>query len=423
MTAEQIEELERGGEAHSRMYLAAPMAGTVIEKLAVEGEYVREGDAIYRLADLTTVWLLLRLFPEDAAAVRYGQKVVAQVQSLPGESFSGRVAFIDPRVDPQTRTVAVRVVLPNPEGLLRIGDYAAAEIEVPLAEGSPSQIYDPELADKWISPRHPHIIADAPGTCPVCGVDLVPAAQFGFTDQPLPGGEALVVPRDAVLMAGSRSVVYVETEAGRFELRAVVLGPSVGSEIVVLSGVTAGEQVATRGNFLIDSQMQLAGNPSLIDPDRVGAEADAEESAEIEAALASLSEADRALAMAQRICPVSEAPLGAMGTPIAVEVAGRLVFICCESCRAPLLAEPEKYLPRLPPTAGVGAEREAPALRLEDLPAIEEMRPIEPVPGDAGDGRDLGAVRRAEGAQGSSSEDWSHAGSGERPRKRQEAGR
>ena len=101
-------------------------------------------------------------------------------------------------------------------------------------------------------------------------------AHLGFTNEPGADSEALVVPRDAVLMAGDNSVVYVETEPGRFEIRRVVLGPTCRDQIVILGGVEIGEQVATRGNFLIDSQMQLAGNPSLIDPTK------AEPSIEIE---------------------------------------------------------------------------------------------------------------------------------------------
>ena len=180
---------------------------------ATEGQYVKEGQAIYELADLSTVWLMLELFPEDAAAIRYGQIVEAEVQSLPGRKFAGRVAFMDPMVDPTKRTVGVRVVIPNDDGLLRVGDYATAKIQAPLA-----------------------------------------------------GGELLAVPRNAVLMAGSDSVLYVETEPGRFEIRNVVLGARSGDQIVVLKGLEEGEQVAVSGNFLIDSQMQLAGNPSLIDP-------------------------------------------------------------------------------------------------------------------------------------------------------------
>ncbi|MDA7980462.1 MAG: efflux RND transporter periplasmic adaptor subunit, partial [Pirellulales bacterium] len=184
MTADQISKLEEAGEADSRVQLSAPISGTVIEKLVAEGQYIKEGQPIYELADLSTVWLMLKLFPEDAAAVRYGQRVVAEVDSLPGEEFVGRVAFIDPNVDPKTRTVGVRVVFPNPDGRLRIGDYAKARVNVPLAFQQGVAIYDPDLANKWISPRHPHVIESEPGDCPLCGIELVPASQYGYTDEP-----------------------------------------------------------------------------------------------------------------------------------------------------------------------------------------------------------------------------------------------
>ena len=389
MTDAQIDDLEQAGEANSRLQLCAPISGTVIEKLAFEGQYVKEGDVIYRLGDLSNVWLLLQLFPEDAAAVRYGQKVEAEVQSLPGQRFNGRVAFISPSVDPQTRTVAVRVVMPNDEGTLRVGDFARATLDVPLSAGKQSPVYDRELAGKWMSPRHPHYVADSPGTCPICGDDLVPAAKFGFVAEPIAASEALVVPRDAVLMAGDHSVLYVETEPGRFEIRRVVLGPSCGDKLVILSGVERGEPVATRGNFLIDSQMQLAGNPSLIDPTKGDAMRDDAMSAELIAALSSLSPEDRALAQRQRICPVAGYPLGSMGPPQKVAVNGESVFICCEGCRERLLAEPDKYLTKLvakrgeKPTSEPPTEPPSAAARM-DLPPIGVPQIVEPEEHDAG---------------------------------------
>lgn len=380
MTEMQIAHLEEAGEADSRMHLCAPISGTVIEKMAFEGQYVKEGEAIYKLADLSTVWLMLRLFPEDAATIRYGQKVEAEVQSLPGRKFAGRVAFIDPNVDPKTRTVGVRVVIPNEDGQLRVGDYAKAMIDVPQSDMQQNLVYDPELANKWISPRHPHITAKSAGPCPICGIDLVPAAQFGFTDEPTNSSDALVVPRNAVLMAGNNSVLYVETEPGRFEIRRVVLGPSCGEQIVIRSGVKLGEQVVTRGNFLIDSQMQLAGNPSLIDPSRLEATVDEAMSPEMIAALSDLSAEDRDLVERQGICPVAEYRLGSMGTPKKVDVNGKPVFICCEGCRERLLSEPDKYLAKL-----ADMPRETPAqdnspstVPKMDLPPIGAPQLIEP---------------------------------------------
>lgn len=266
MTPRQIAELENSGEPQSRLTIYSPIGGTVIEKPAVEGKYVEVGEPIYRIADLSTVWLMLQLYPEDAARIRFGQIVEAEVQSLPGEGFQGRVAFVSPVVDERTRTTGVRVEMLNPDGKLRPGDYARAKIRVPL--GDEGEVYDADLAGKWISPMHPQIIREEAGNCPICGMALVPTSRYGFSDVPLPQPTALVVPRSAVLMAGENSLVYVETEPGRFEIRPVRLGPVLRNQVVLIDGVEEGEMVATSGNFLIDSQMQLAGKPSLIDPTR-----------------------------------------------------------------------------------------------------------------------------------------------------------
>lgn len=377
MTLPQIEEIEKTGKANSRMHLCAPISGTVIKKPAVEGQYVKEGQVIYQLADLSQLWLMLELFPEDAATIRYGQKVEATVQSQPDQTFTGRVAFIDPHVDPQTRTVGVRIVMPNPEGALRVGDYARATISVPAgSKGKSGGVYDPELADCWICPRHPHVIAKEPGKCPVTGQALVPTSQYGYVSQSIAESEALTVPRDAVLMAGQHSVLYVETEPGRFEIRNVVLGPTCGDQIVILKGVKQGEQVATRGNFLIDSQMQLAGNPSLIDPTRAEPLPDQEKSETILAALSKLPPADRSRAEQQRICPVTMMSLGSMGAPAKVDLNGEMVFICCEGCRESLLEHPKQYLEKLKTADSSGQQdQDLPAM---ELPSIESPLMIEP---------------------------------------------
>jgi RND family efflux transporter MFP subunit len=264
MTEDQIAELEASDQAKSRLTIYAPMGGTVIEKLAEDGKYIDAGEPIYRIANLSTVWLMLELYPEDASRIRFGQRVEAELTSLPGKKLTGRVAFIDPRVDRSNRTVGVRVEFTNESGELRPGDYAHATIEIPI--GPQGQVYDSELAGKWISPMHPQIIRDGPGDCPICGMKLVPTSRYGYSEVPVEREASITVPRSALLMAGEHSVVYVETEPGRFELRNVELGPILTDQAVILDGLEPGEQVATSGNFLIDSQMQLAGKPSLIDP-------------------------------------------------------------------------------------------------------------------------------------------------------------
>ncbi|WP_197452573.1 MULTISPECIES: efflux RND transporter periplasmic adaptor subunit [Rosistilla] len=264
MTESQIDQLGKSGKPMSRIRIKSPQSGTVIEKSAVEGDYVKTGHKLYRVADLSSVWLMLDLFPDDASAVRFGQQVEAEIQSMPGEVFTGRVAFIDPTVNPKTRTVRVRVEIMNFDGKLRPGDYATARVTVPAIPMD--QVYDPALANKYISPMHPQVIRDEPGRCPLCDMDLVPTSQLGFASEPLPMQQVVTVPRDAVLLAGENSVIYVETEPGRFEIRRVTVGPMNRQEAVIVEGLAAGETVATGGNFLIDSQMQLAGNPSLMDP-------------------------------------------------------------------------------------------------------------------------------------------------------------
>ena len=264
MTAEQIEKLRSTREAKKRLQVASPLGGTVIAKHKVEGDYVKTGEPIYRIADLSAVWLMLDLYPSDAAVVRFGQQVQAELQSLPGEVYTGRVAFIDPMVNETTRTVRVRVEMSNFDGRLKPGDYATATIRVPAVPSE--QVYDPSLAGKWISPMHPQIIRSQAGDCPVCGMSLVPTSELGYSDEPLPDQAVLSVPRSAVLMAGDNSVVYVETKPGLFEIRSVTVAALTDSEAVLLDGVTVGESVATDGNFLIDSQMQLGGKPSLMDP-------------------------------------------------------------------------------------------------------------------------------------------------------------
>lgn len=266
LSDEQIRTLKEEQTPKPRLRIQSPQDGTVIEKLAVEGDYIKTGQAIYRVADLSTVWMMLDLFPDDAALVLFGQEVEAEISSAPGLVFTGRVAFVDPTVSRETRSVRVRVEMLNLDGKLRPGDYATARIKVPALPRE--VVYDPALAGKYISPMHPQVIRDAPGQCPICDMDLIPTSNLGFAAEPQPEEQVVTVPRDAVLMAGNDSVIYVETEPGRFEVRQVSIGGLTEERAIIAEGLEAGEVVATQGNFLLDSQSQLAGNPSLLDPRR-----------------------------------------------------------------------------------------------------------------------------------------------------------
>ena len=302
MTEPQIKNLETNRNAQRTLELFAPISGTVIEKMATQGQYIKAGAPIYRLADLSKVWLVLELFPEDAKAIRLGQKVSATTQSLGSEPFEGSVEFIEPTVDPQKRTVGVRVAIDNTEGILKPGEFAQATLTIPLG-----------------------------------------SRQDGTTQ------ETVVIPRNSLLSIGTTSLAYVETKPGFFQLRKIKTGATVDGMVAVFDGIAAGENVVSKSTFLLDAQMQLQGNPSLIDPDKAVADETPQltesEKEEIREALEPLSEKDRALAEAQVICPVTEVRLGSMGmgTPIKLEVEGRTVFICCEGCRDGMLGNPEKY--------------------------------------------------------------------------------
>ncbi|HEX6987657.1 MAG TPA: efflux RND transporter periplasmic adaptor subunit, partial [Planctomycetaceae bacterium] len=132
LTSEQIAEIEKSREPKTHLTVYSPLAGTVIEKNVRLGQYVEEGDLLYRIADLGTMWLYLELYEPDVGWVRYGQGVDVTLEAYPGETFRGTVVFIDPFLNDQTRTVRVRVNLPNPDGRLKAGMYATATIRAPL---------------------------------------------------------------------------------------------------------------------------------------------------------------------------------------------------------------------------------------------------------------------------------------------------
>lgn len=265
MSEKQIDTVIKKGKAQSRLEVFAPMGGTVIEKPSAQGLYLQEGQTMFKIADLSTVWLMIDIFPEDATQIHYGQSVEAKVRSLPGKSFEGRVAFISPVVDPIKRTVSVRVEIPNSEGLLRPGDYAESEITVPVSLSGNTKIFDKSLVGKYICPMHPQIISDKPGRCSICNMELSSAKNFGYSSDNKEQEELLSLPRNAVLRLGRNSVIYVEESEGTFTLRQVETGPTIGNEIVITKGLQEFETVAVDGVFLIDSQMQLSGKTSLID--------------------------------------------------------------------------------------------------------------------------------------------------------------
>lgn len=268
---EQIDAIIESGDAKDYFVLKAPIGGVVVRKNVKAGDYVKTGAVLFSIVDLSELWLFLDAYESDLAWLRFGQDVAFSVAAMPGESFHGKIAFIDPEVNRKTRTVPIRVNVPNPDGLLKPGMFVRAVVASRLAQHG--KVYAPEFAGKWISPMHPEIIKDGPGECDVCGMDLVPAEELGYVDNTA-GAAPLIIPTSAVLRTGKRAVVYVEkTDAERptFEGREIVLGPRAGEYYLVTAGLDAGERVVTHGAFKIDSALQIQAKPSMMNPEGGGA--------------------------------------------------------------------------------------------------------------------------------------------------------
>jgi Cu(I)/Ag(I) efflux system membrane fusion protein len=262
----QIKKIESSESPTNLITVYSPMSGVVIQKNGVEGAYVKTGTNIYTIADLSTVWVIFDAYESDLPWLAFGQKVTFSAEAIPGEKFEGRIAFIDPVLDVKTRTVKVRMNVQNPDGLIKPGIFVHGTIHA-ILDGDGKAI-NPELANKWICPMHPEVVRDQKGDCDVCGMDLVKSEFMGIVHTPNHQVENLLIPASAVLKTGNRAIVYVQIPGNEptFEGREVVLGSRVGDKYIVKSGLKEGELVVKKGNFKIDSAMQIAAKPSMMNP-------------------------------------------------------------------------------------------------------------------------------------------------------------
>lgn len=197
-----IEDLERTGKVLKTLPIHAPISGTVIERKALAGLYVKPGDPLYTIADLTSIWILGDIYEYELPLIKVGQTADVTLSYDPQTHFEARVDFIYPTLDPQTRTAKVRFTLANPEERLKPDMYANVELNVPL-------------------------------------------------------GLRLAVPKDAVLETGERKIIFIHHGGGKLEWRNVATGVRAAEWVEITEGLKPGEHIVTSANFLIDSESQL----------------------------------------------------------------------------------------------------------------------------------------------------------------------
>jgi Cu(I)/Ag(I) efflux system membrane fusion protein len=291
LTRAQIVAILRQGKADVAMPIVSPISGTAIQKVVVEGQYIAEGQAMFEVADLSTVWIKAQIAEEQIGLVREGQAVEASVEAFPGQKFMGTLAFIQPRLDPATRTVEVRYNLDNPDYRLRPGMFATVTLKTPVDETPMfcDRVTFPHPADPRA--RRAGLTVEEQRTCPVTN------AKLGSMGEPVaveangqkvwtccegcrpkvqadparylarlatsPQDAVLTVSESAVIDTGERKLVYVEVEPGVYEGRRVVLGPRSGDRFPVFEGLASGEKVVAHGAFLVDAESRL--DPAIRD--------------------------------------------------------------------------------------------------------------------------------------------------------------
>lgn len=217
LTDAQISQILTTGKVREEFPIQADISGFVTEKMVNLGDYIQRGMPIYQIANLSQVWVLFDVYEADLAWVKKGDKVAFTIPSLPGKSFEGKITYLDPVINPATRVAKARVELNNKDQELK-----------------------PEMF--------------------VSGIVM---AQLPIKS------DAIVIPKSAVMWTGKRSVVYLKktTASGvQFTMREVDLGPGLGDSFVVNQGLVPGEEIATNGTFSIDAAAQLAGKPSMMNP-------------------------------------------------------------------------------------------------------------------------------------------------------------
>jgi membrane fusion protein, copper/silver efflux system len=198
----EVDRLARSGKSKRTIAFSAPVDGFIINKSAIQGMYITPEMELYHIADLSRIWVVVTLYEYDISTIQLGDDAAIQLPYDPSKSFSGRISYIYPEIDSETRTAKARIELPNPRERLKPGMFANVEVKKSL-------------------------------------------------------GEAVVVPDDSVIDTGTRSIIFIKTGATRFEPREVKVGPRVDGSFAILSGLKDGDQVVTSAHFLIDAESKF----------------------------------------------------------------------------------------------------------------------------------------------------------------------
>ena len=218
VSEEQINKILQSGSVSPYVNIHANTSGVVIAKNVNQGDYINQGSVLYTISNLSKLWAIFDAYETDLPFLKVGDQLEYTLQSIPGKVYKGRVAFINPIIDANSRTAKIRVEADNRDRNLKPEMYATAQITAPLKG------YDKEI----------------------------------------------IIPKSAVLWTGKRSIVYVKqpnTSTPAFKLREVVLGPSLGDQYVIMSGLENGEEIVTNGAFTVDASAQLEGKVSMMNND------------------------------------------------------------------------------------------------------------------------------------------------------------
>jgi membrane fusion protein, copper/silver efflux system len=297
VTEKQIEELEQSGKVKMTMTYYSPSNGTVIDKKVQEGMYVNEGSVIYDVADLSELWSISEILSDDLGLVKEGSSVKMRLQAYPDREFTGRVDLIYPVVNAETRTVKIRSVFPNRNNLLKPNMY-------------------------------------------------------GETIFSVSSGKGLTIPSEAIIFTGKRSIVWVQTEPGKFRMREIKTGYRIGNNYQVISGLKEGEIIASEGTYLIDSESQLRSGTAVEGHQQHGESTSNEEQSSTnqsshkeEPLMDKSSDVNKAMKVFNEVCPVLGNKVPA--DPVTVEYNGKTIGFCCPGCDQEFLSDPDKFMKNL----------------------------------------------------------------------------